>query len=193
MIAIPTAYRGIQFRSRLEAKWASFFDILGWNWEYEPFDCKGWIPDFMIKGAQNVLVEVKPITELSADLVDELERAVQCECEFPGGTDLLILGCSPLDQCDEIQLPGCRLGWIGQACEFNHGAWDYGWSEARAKQWIDGKIGFCSDEQGYVDRISGEYDGTCMDIYHTGTESIIRKAWSAACNSAQWKSPRRRT
>ena len=33
---IPTLYNGIQFRSRLEAKWAAFFDLLGWEYEYEP-------------------------------------------------------------------------------------------------------------------------------------------------------------
>lgn len=33
---IPTMYKGIQFRSRLEARWAVFFDTLGIEWEYEP-------------------------------------------------------------------------------------------------------------------------------------------------------------
>lgn len=32
----PTWYAGIEFRSRLEARWAVFFDTLGINWEYEP-------------------------------------------------------------------------------------------------------------------------------------------------------------
>lgn len=39
--AIPTKYNGINFRSRLEAKWAAFFDLLEWNWEYEPCDFNG--------------------------------------------------------------------------------------------------------------------------------------------------------
>jgi hypothetical protein len=30
--AIPTRYRNTNFRSRLEAKWAAFFDIVGWRW-----------------------------------------------------------------------------------------------------------------------------------------------------------------
>lgn len=33
---IPTMYKGINFRSRLEARWAVFFDTLGIEWEYEP-------------------------------------------------------------------------------------------------------------------------------------------------------------
>jgi hypothetical protein len=39
--AIPTVYKGVQMRSRLEARWAAFFDELGWPWEYEPVDLAG--------------------------------------------------------------------------------------------------------------------------------------------------------
>lgn len=46
--AIPTMYAGVQFRSRLEARWAAFFDLVGWKWEYEPFDLEGYIPDFRL-------------------------------------------------------------------------------------------------------------------------------------------------
>ncbi|MFB7440204.1 hypothetical protein ACFC01_17905 [Streptomyces mirabilis] len=34
--AIETRYAGCRFRSRLEARWAVFFDQLGITWEYEP-------------------------------------------------------------------------------------------------------------------------------------------------------------
>lgn len=36
MKAIETRYAGCRFRSRLEARWAVFFDTLGIEWEYEP-------------------------------------------------------------------------------------------------------------------------------------------------------------
>lgn len=58
--AIPTTYRGHAFRSRLEAKWAALFDLIGWKWTYEPFDTGGWIPDFLISGDTPFLVEVGP-------------------------------------------------------------------------------------------------------------------------------------
>jgi hypothetical protein len=58
--AIPTRYAGVQFRSRLEARWAAFFDLLGWRWDYEPMDMKGWTPDFLLHLHEPVLVEVKP-------------------------------------------------------------------------------------------------------------------------------------
>ena len=61
--AIPTEYNSVVFRSRLEAKWAAFFDLCNWSWEYEPFDIEGWVPDFIIRGKNNnLLVEVKPLT-----------------------------------------------------------------------------------------------------------------------------------
>jgi len=34
--AIETYYKGCHFRSRLEARWAVFFDALGVEWSYEP-------------------------------------------------------------------------------------------------------------------------------------------------------------
>jgi len=75
--AIPTAYANTNFRSRLEARWAAFFDLVGWKWIYEPFDFEGWIPDFQllelpnVKNAfgvqyihdQNPFVEVKPFSD----------------------------------------------------------------------------------------------------------------------------------
>lgn len=36
MKAIETVYRGTLFRSRLEARWAEFFDHIGVVWQYEP-------------------------------------------------------------------------------------------------------------------------------------------------------------
>lgn len=68
--AIPTMYAGCQFRSRLEAKWAAFFDLMGWHWEYEPLDLDGYIPDFVIDSPHESgktfkrLIEVKPALKL---------------------------------------------------------------------------------------------------------------------------------
>lgn len=53
MKAIETSYKGYRFRSRLEARWAVFFDTLGIRWEYEAegYDLgeAGWyLPDFWL-------------------------------------------------------------------------------------------------------------------------------------------------
>jgi hypothetical protein len=57
---IPTKLDGVQFRSRLEAKWAELFNMLGFKWVYEPFDLDGYIPDFGLRLHREVIVEVKP-------------------------------------------------------------------------------------------------------------------------------------
>jgi hypothetical protein len=68
----PTTYRGRLFRSRLEAKWAAFFDLLGWPWEYEPEAIGSWMPDFVVGGPDGrIFVEVKP-----AHLASGAERKV---------------------------------------------------------------------------------------------------------------------
>lgn len=50
---IETQYKGYRFRSRLEARWAVFFDALGFQWEYEPegfelADGVRYLPDFLV-------------------------------------------------------------------------------------------------------------------------------------------------
>ena len=68
--AIETEYKGYLFRSRLEARWAVFFDALGIEWEYEPegFDCDGiwYLPDFYLPGLET-WIEVKPKTDHRPD------------------------------------------------------------------------------------------------------------------------------
>ena len=60
--AIPTTYRGVAMRSRLEARWASMFDALPWHWEYEPDLQVGFVlPDFLLpRFAHPVVIECKP-------------------------------------------------------------------------------------------------------------------------------------
>ena len=65
--AIPCQYKGINFRSLLEARWAYFFDKLGWTWQYEPFEMDGYIPDFLVTlplDIWSVVVDVKPFFTL---------------------------------------------------------------------------------------------------------------------------------
>jgi hypothetical protein len=63
-----TLYKDVMFRSRLEARWAAFFDLVNWKWEYEPIDLVGWTPDFHVivnnKHADGLYVEVKPYGSL---------------------------------------------------------------------------------------------------------------------------------
>ena len=49
---IETRYKGFRFRSRLEARWAVFFDAVGIEWDYEPegfeVGSKAYLPDFWL-------------------------------------------------------------------------------------------------------------------------------------------------
>jgi hypothetical protein len=64
---ITTIYKGYKFRSRLEARWAVFFDALGLEWDYEKegFDLGDglyYLPDFYLPdlAGRKTWIEVKP-------------------------------------------------------------------------------------------------------------------------------------
>ena len=65
--AINTEYNGYKFRSRLEARWAVFFDTLGIEYEYEPEgfefeDGTRYLPDFWMP-TEECFIEIKPGTQ----------------------------------------------------------------------------------------------------------------------------------
>ena len=110
--AIETTYRGYRFRSRLEARWAVFFDYLGMTWKYEVqgylvgADKRPYLPDFWV---QDIFcwVEVKGDPEaLDLLLADD---AVNASTGLPrtdpwGYKNLLILG--------DIPDPGEQGAWL---------------------------------------------------------------------------------
>lgn len=64
---IPTEYNGYIFRSRLEARWAVFFDAAGIKYEYEPEGYESsssskYLPDFYLPDL-NTHVEVKGVRD----------------------------------------------------------------------------------------------------------------------------------
>lgn len=78
--AIETVYKGYHFRSRLEARWAVFFDALGLEWEYEPEgyefkDGTRYLPDFYLRELR-LWVEVKP-DEPSLEELGKLTQLVE--------------------------------------------------------------------------------------------------------------------
>ena len=67
MKAIETQYKGYRFRSRLEARWAVFFDALGLQWVYEEEgykmpDDSYYLPDFKVTNRDGYIrfYEIKP-------------------------------------------------------------------------------------------------------------------------------------
>jgi len=65
--SIETQYKGYRFRSRLEARWAVFFDHLGISWGYEVEGLQSatlgfYLPDFTIYNVNRIhRLEIKPI------------------------------------------------------------------------------------------------------------------------------------
>lgn len=114
MKAIPTVYGGVCFRSRLEARWAAFFDLIEWSWLYEPIDLNGWIPDFQLRDLSydgdgrygydkasyihvaNPFVEIKPFDNYKQFDEAKIKRAL------PKDALCLLLGFSPFFEMCEI-------------------------------------------------------------------------------------------
>jgi len=76
-IAIETRYKGHRFRSRLEARWAIYFDAEGIRWEYEKEgyvlnNGKKYLPDFWLPDVK-MFAEVKP-EPFTREEIDKCER-----------------------------------------------------------------------------------------------------------------------
>jgi hypothetical protein len=72
--AIETRYKGYRFRSRLEARWAVFFDALGIKWEYEKEgydlgEAGYYLPDFWVNlGERNYIFDIKSVYPSSEEI-----------------------------------------------------------------------------------------------------------------------------
>jgi len=81
--AIETKYKNTKFKSRLEAKWAVFFDEVGLDWlyEYQGFETgSGWyLPDFYLPELK-YYIEIKPsiaiydISDVEPEHLGEVEK-----------------------------------------------------------------------------------------------------------------------
>lgn len=92
--AIQTEYHGYLFRSRLEARWAVFFDALGLKWEYEAegyeLPSGRYLPDFKLPDYR-MFVEVKP----QPPLRDSREVRVATELSHASGLAVVIASGDP--------------------------------------------------------------------------------------------------
>lgn len=101
--AIETRYKGYRFRSRLEARWAVFFDALDIEWQYEPEgfelpDGTRYLPDFYLPRFNGGLwCEVKPKG-------DPAKKALAFSDE--AGKALLLLDGEPAPRVYQLFYPG---------------------------------------------------------------------------------------
>lgn len=108
MKAIDTEYKGHLFRSRLEARWAVFFDTIGLAWEYEKEGYEGcgirYLPDFYFP-KYDIWGEIKPdghkdkdknkwlmfSEEKSLIILEGLPSIKACKYYTVGGEHMLII------------------------------------------------------------------------------------------------------
>jgi hypothetical protein len=207
MQAIPTRYNGRQFRSRLEARWAAFFDLMKWNWDYEPIDLNGWIPDFVVGDfATGAYVEVKPIDFDAAVIVprgERFHRRSRTELEMSvSGTELiharrqvpetsrgfLVVGLRPFFEDIDGRLMFPKLGPV----------WEPRWNRLLLPSIS------LHEERGVYDLIvgsDGDYPGLMTGLDFNSVNGVIDQfcgqgeilpSWHEAGNIVQWKSPVRR-
>lgn len=128
--AIPTRYRNILFRSKLEADWARTFDALGLSWSYERegayFGRRFYLPDFLLEKSGRY-AEVAPTWDQAHDekalaLAANTPRRPFTDEEFapdikvvwlgPGGSFRAVAGDRSVE-CQYVELLRCArcLGW----------------------------------------------------------------------------------
>ena len=196
MHAIPTLWRGVQFRSRLEARWAAFFTQLGWSWEYEPVDFNGYIPDFVLKFPNPTFVEVKPFFHHADPVIRQaIEKAAASgmkDGHFDQGTniyhpgqELLVVGATLFDNWCQSGGESCiAVGLLGIS--------DSGFAQVGVCCSCH-RFSYYSEFGSFHCRVCGNHDGNPLS---DGTPApAIRAraeaAWLHAGNQVQWKPARR--
>jgi hypothetical protein len=182
--AIPTTFNSTRYRSRLEARWGAFFDLLEWDAHYEPLDLDGYIPDFVLHGKdERILVEVKPV----AGMDDPLFKETAAKIEGSGWQHeaLIVSYFLPDSKVYGAEFP-C-IGWLMERYEYCEPFSETGeiktcWSEAPFHD--GGGLGFHSDYGSYRNRITGFYDG---DSHVLSQDPRIERCWREAGNLVQWR------
>jgi hypothetical protein len=193
--AIPTVYRSTRFRSRLEARWAAFFDLAGWYWVYEPFDCGGWIPDFIVTGVRRTfynvleggnqaaengqfLIEVGPcVTE--ADYQEKSQKPLRSDTELP----VVVVGVSPRSPWSEDH-PFWKTDNLG--LQVNGGEWP---APATLGYCLAcGAVSVTHSEGVFTHRPCGHYTGGDTGLELSCGTFSVEEAWGMASNATQWHS-----
>jgi hypothetical protein len=198
---IPTTYCHINMRSRLEARWAAFFDLCGWRWEYEPIDEIGWVPDFLLIGKRDAIkVEVKPIAWTFQNGDDQPlipvgidyglnkvysyiaanEATISRRDTVPDIEDVLLLGAYPhiIGDCwaGSVAL-GVFLSETGGCCPD---------TAMLAKGYPPHRFDFHALYGSYGYRMGGQHEGD-GHLKGGAHPDDVRKLWAEAGNTVQWK------
>lgn len=180
--AIPTLYRGVQFRSRLEARYAALFDLLKWEWQYEFADLDRYLPDYgLFFPAGIIAVEVKA-AQSGAELMPHARK--MRDSGWKG--EYLILGARPLTETS--WWPFVSLGVYGQKLDAPPG--EHGWVDDhalvhRCRQCHAVSFHHASNDFRCV--VNGCYDGD-RHVELIERDEVL-SWWRAAGNAVMWNHP----
>jgi hypothetical protein len=122
---IETRAYGRRFRSRLEARWAVFFETLGLRWEYEPesFDIDGepYLPDFRVWTPQGepIWYEIRPRQSAGSSKFYKFDHALNGGRDWETITRCQLLSGDPLVVLEANHLcPRCGFVLSGEQFDF---------------------------------------------------------------------------
>jgi hypothetical protein len=172
VFALPTEWHGITFRSRLEARWAIFFDTARIRWLYEPegynLPSGNYLPDFQLPELRT-WIEVKPEghNERAETLMGEL-------CQATEMNGFVAYGYPDPDRVESWgPAGGCGNYTGGELILSNGDMWDNGY--AFCECFICGGIGI--EFEARSGRLKCKHGGS--DKSHNGGSPTLRAAYTA--------------
>lgn len=148
------------------------FTLLGWKFEYEPYDLQGYIPDFILIGKditgknKEILVEVKPTIDIEGFDLLKIKKALG---DRYSKEEVLLLGCTIMESGSEET----QIGWIRGCTEDN-----------AILNFFNGHFGFIGDYMSWADRITGLYEGAHFVYRYCYNDAI--NIWNNAGDKVQW-------
>ena len=192
--AKQVVYDGINFRSKLEARWYFFMKNLGWNIEYEPHmeNIVGWIPDFLILGdGTKILVEVKPFqtfSDFNSDYALQTIEKIKNSLQNIKIDAILLVGSSlnlkPATCGGGFSFIGGKIiRRFSNNIEFYNDNFSY-----TDRPGGNFRVGVCDEDIWYHDVINDNHDGG-YDLSEENKD-FIYECWNRAGSKLQWKPER---
>jgi len=172
MQSIDTFYNGNYFRSRLEARWAVFFDLINCKYEYEPEGFKNgnecylpdfYLPDTSLRGyskLKGIYVEIKP----------ESYKLTDVFCSNWFDKNLVLFIGFPYQNIWDTDNPCGKYGDSGYHCSLG---WDNFMRIWKCKECGFTKIDYNHSNYDYCPVCQGQCDTNML--FHAGNNAQIKR------------------